>query len=277
MSHTAILTSLVALAFVVTGGLFGKTMVEKLLTELVMPSGLVWLMLIAVTYGTLVSRQRFMGTIALICLVAFTTFGNQYVSNTLIQSLEQPYIDQPPVEPGDVDVVVVLGGGTLTDLRGRAQLGTSGDRVAAAAQLYHASVKRSQALRIICTGEQVYRADPSDLDPREEARNCLVALGVAEEDVSTIGGANTYEEMQHLKEWIDQQPTGTQVGILTSAWHLPRAMRLAEARGIKAKPVPSDFKSYALAPSVGMVVPTSGCLFISTLGIKEYLARLVKR
>ena len=131
--------------------------------------------------------------------------------------------------------------------------------------------------QIICTGIQVYRSDPADLDPREESKNCLVALGVPEKDISTLSGANTYQEMQHLKEWIDGQDSTHRLGILTSAWHLPRAMRLAEARGIKAIAVPSDFRSQFLSPSVRMVVPTADSLLVSTATVKEYLAGWVKR
>ena len=277
MNHTAIFAALVALAFIATGGLFGKTMVEQLITEMAMPLGLLWLLLIAVTYGTLVSRQRFMALLAMTCLLLVTAFGNQYVANALTHSLERPYLDQAPIQPGDVDTVVLLGGGTVSDLRGRSHLSSSGDRVAAAARLYHAAVAKGVTPQIICTGIQVYRSDPADLDPRDESKNCLVALGVPAENISTLPGANTYQEMQHLKEWVDGQTSAHRLGILTSAWHLPRAMRLAEARGIEAIPIPSDFRSQFLAPSVGMVVPTAASLLASTAAVKEYLARLVKR
>jgi len=199
------------------------------------------------------------------------------VANTLIQSLEQPYLDQTPVQPSDVDTIVLLGGGTITDLRGRSQLARGGDRVAAAARLYHAAVAAGDTQQIICTGQQVYRSNPADLDPKDESKNSLIALGVAERDIATLDGANTYEEMQYLKEWVDRQPSGHRLGILTSAWHLPRAMRLAEARGIKAIAIPGDFRSSFLSPSVDLVVPTASSLETSTAAVKEYLASLVKR
>jgi len=78
--------------------------------------------------------------------------------------------------------------------------------------------------------------------------------------------------MQHLREWLGEQPEGHRVGILTSAWHLPRAMRLAEARGIEATAIPSDFRSAFIVPSVNMLVPTANGLEISTIAVKEYLA-----
>jgi uncharacterized SAM-binding protein YcdF (DUF218 family) len=277
ISHTAIFGALVALAFIATGGVFGRTMVEKLITEMVMPLGVLWLLLIAISYGTLVSRQRFMALLTMTSLVLLTVLGNQYVANALTHSLEQPYLEQSPVLPQDIDTIVLLGGGAISDIQGDSQLSFSGDRVAAAARIYHAGVDDGVAPRIICTGIQVYRSDPADLDPKDESKNCLVALGVAEENISTLPGANTYEEMQHLKEWIDAQKTARRLGILTSAWHLPRAMRLAKARGIEAVPIPSDYRTQFLAPSVGMVVPTTTSLFISTAAVKEYLAGLVKR
>ena len=77
MNHTAIFAALVALAFIATGGWFGRTMVEKLVTEMAMPVGLLWLLLIALTYGMLVSRQRFMALLTIACLLLLTAFGNQ--------------------------------------------------------------------------------------------------------------------------------------------------------------------------------------------------------
>ncbi len=277
ISHTAIFGALVALAFIATGGIFGKTMVEKLITEMVMPLGLLWLLLIAVTYGTLVSRQRFMSLLAITALLLMTVFGNQYVANALALSLEQPYLDQSPLLPEDVDTIVLLGGATVTNVGGRAQLSVCGDRVAAAARFYHAAAGKGVAPQIICTGIQVYRSDPADLDPRDESKSCLIALGIPEKNISTLPGANTYEEMQHLKEWVDGQTAEHRLGILTSAWHLPRAMRLAKSRGIAAIAIPGDFRSQFLTPSVGMVVPTVANLEISTIAVKEYLAGLVKR
>jgi len=77
----------------------------------------------------------------------------------LVQSLEQPYIDQAPPEPGDVDTVVLLGGGTTTNLQRRSQLAPNGDRVAVAAGLYHKALAAGATQKIMCTGQQVYRTD----------------------------------------------------------------------------------------------------------------------
>ena len=171
----------------------------------------------------------------------------------------------------------LLGGGTTTNLQRRSQLALNGDRIAVAAGLYHKSLAAGATQKIMCTGQQAYRADAADLDPKDESKNSLIALGVSEQHILLLDGVNTYEEMQYLREWLGHQPEGHRVGILTSAWHLPRAMRLAEARGIKATAIPSDFRSGFLVPSVNMVVPSANGLEMSTIAVKEYLARLVKR
>ena len=277
ISHIGIFAGLLGIALVGTYAGFGKTMLEKLVTELLMPAGMIWLGLIAIVYAALVCRQRATGIIALLCLVYATVAGNSFVSNALIQSLEQPYLDVELPRPGDVDTVVLLGGSTETNLHGAAQLNASGDRLAAAARFYHASAKSGFNPQIICTGKQVYRWDETDLDPCDESKNCLIALGVPQANIITMSGANTSQEMQYLKEWIAQQPRPPQVGIMTSAWHLPRAMRLAKSRGIEALPMPGDFKSILMPPQVNMVVPSSFCMQISSLAIKEYLAGMVGR
>ena len=64
------------------------------------------------------------------------------------------------------------------------------------------------------------------------------------------------------------------LGILTSAWHLPRATRLAESVGVDAKPIPCDFLSKPFKREPGLIVPTAENLRITQTVIKEYVARL---
>ena len=270
---------LVAVVVSSTWAAFGQTMVEKLATELLMPVGLIWLMLIIIVGVCCVARQGAVGFFAFAALVLLSVAGNGYVSNALVQSLEQPYIDQPPPAPDAVDIVILLGGGATTNLRGKSQLGASGDRIAAAARYYNAALDAGASPTIICTGSQVHRSNELDLDPNQESRNNLIALGVPEKNIQLLDANNTSQEMRNLKRWLDENADvqGKRVGILTSAWHLPRAMRLAKAQGIEATPMAGDFRSEFFAPSVGMVVPTAWGLQNSSIAIKEMLAGLVKR
>lgn len=271
--HMLLLAFLGALFVGAAGLVSGPTMVEKLLTALATPVGLVWLGLIVLVYFCILNRQSWPAITGFGCWLVLTVGGNQLVANWIANSLEAPFqdIDIFQVEP--FDTVVVLGGGTKTLQNGRSQLSSSGDRVATAARLYHAG----QVKRLVCSGTQTFRSTPKDLHPREEAAEILIGLGVPKEFVLQMKGENSSQEMANLKTWIDQFGAGGRVGILTSAWHLPRAIRLAESKGLEVHPIPSDFVSGPFAPSPRLVIPSGGNLMRTGQMLKEYLARVVAR
>ena len=200
-------------------------------------------------------------------------FGNFMTANELVKSLERPFLGFEPAALKPLDAIVVLGGGTTTNPNAQAQLARSGERVAMAAKLFLAG----KTERIICTGTQTYISSGDDLDTSAESKAVLVELAIDPDSIDTIPGANTYQEMQQLKKWLSQHPEARRIGIITSAWHLKRAMRLANATGIEATPIPADFLTRFPTVSPDWIIPSSGNLEYSTLAIKEYLAALVGR
>jgi len=173
----------------------------------------------------------------------------------------------------DLREVVVLGGGTDSRINGESQLSTAGDRIATAARMYHAQ----RVERLICTGSNAFQGSPLDLPPREEAAEVLVDLGVPSDRVIQLEGKNTSEEMKNLHAWLDAHQDCRRVGLLTSAYHLPRAIRLALSRGLELVPVPSDFLTEPFAPSPHLVVPGTDHLNTTHRALKEYLAWWVGR
>ena len=289
--HVLLLGFCGALLLGVTGVVSGPTMVEKALTGLITPIGLVWLALTLLVYFCLIQRQVWPALIGFFCWLTLTLCGNALIGGMLIQSLEAPYQDINVLELEPMDVVVILGGGTNQKPNGKPQLTFGGDRVRVAASLFH----RGLVDRLMCTGSQVYRSSDQDLDPREEASAILVSLGVPGESLLEMEGANknTSEEMQSLKKWLaDQekidiqktgrapesgQPNRPRVGIITSAWHMSRALRLAKANGLEVIPVPADFLSEPVVPSHNWVIPNGYYLNTTGLFVKENLARIVGR
>ena len=272
------------------GVVSGAAMVEKLLTALATPVGVLWLGLITMVYFCLLLRQAWPALIGFFCWLVLTLGGNAWVGGMLVRSLEAPYQDIDVLKLEKLDAVVVLGGGTNTRLNGIAQTTFGGGRITVAASLFHNGITD----RLICTGCQVYRTTPKDLHPREEAIEVLMSLGVPKESLLEMSGNTTYEEMESLKSWltnrksIDNQPTDPsgaeseepkplRVGVVTSAWHMTRALRLAESNGLELIPIPADFLSESFVPSPNWVVPNGYHLTISGMVIKEYLARIVGR
>jgi uncharacterized SAM-binding protein YcdF (DUF218 family) len=168
--------------------------------------------------------------------------------------------------------------------------------------------------RIICTGTAKPHTPPmvdfglrfdaaagfGESDPAEIGREILVALGVPPSRIIRSGGQNTTAEIQHLAAWLNDPPgaflapvTGDgesrdfqpvaspqaiRLGLITSAFHLPRAVRLAKARQLDFTPIPAD----SLVASrndrgIGICVPTASAGDHVAKIMKEWLARILGR
>lgn len=265
----------------VIGGTLGRDAAEKIGTAIFMPSGLVWLMLMALTIQLWPFRKKSErpagGLSALLCFVAYSLGGSGYVSEALAVALERPFVTVNPLNEPGTEYVIVLGGGGSLGANGRLQGNMSGDRMILAAQLYH----QYPSTKFICTGQRIASMNSTGVDPADTSRDILVRLGVPEESIELIGGKNTSEEMLNLGKRF--RNSGSSIGLLTSAWHLPRATRLAQRNGLKTVPLPSDFRSSPpeQTPTFGQRIEAlipNGAAFGSTWSFaKECLGMLLGR
>jgi uncharacterized SAM-binding protein YcdF (DUF218 family) len=276
-----ILMVCVAVFVTVIGITLGRDAAEKIGTALVMPGGLVWLSLIALWLHLLLRRRSDPNASgaygALVCLVLYSVAGSGVISGVLARQLEGPYVEINPLQSPVPDLIVVLGGGGMVGANGRYQGNASGDRMILAAQLYH----RSPGTRFLCTGQRIESMSSSAADPAEVSRDVLMRLGVPDASIELVGGRNTSEEMKHLAErFANSQQT---IGLLTSAWHLPRATRLARRNGLNTLPLPADFRSSppGIPPTIGQriegLIPNGGAFGSNWSFAKEYLGMLIGR
>ena len=249
----------------------GRFIFQKIATDLVMPYAIIW---VGLALGCLLSwpdQRRWLRFLCLALFVLHTAAGNGLLSQFLALSLERPYEKLDPLEEEPFELIVVLGGGTSEARNGDAQANRSGDRVVLAARMYHAGL----AKRIVCTGSRISGLSGDRLPPAEQAAEVLTGLGVAGEDIRQIGGVNTIQEMVHLADSI--QPD-ERVGLVTSAWHMSRALRLARAQGLHLVPLPADFiTEYQIVATPLSLIPTSEAAADTRLLLREYLARVVGR
>ena len=276
------LCTVFGVGLIVLGVTQDRNVVEKVGTALVMPSGLLWILLLALTLQLwMQKKQNHAGQpgriTAAACFVLFTIAGNGFIANQLAAALEADYLAIDPMKETPMDVVIVLGGGGGLGANGRLQGNSSGDRLILAAQLYHQKI----AKRFICTGQRIESMNATGVDPAESSRDILLKLGVPDSAIELAGGRNTSEEMQGLSKRF--QNSKSRIGLLTSAWHLPRAMRLANRNGLQPLPLPADFQT---APSVGgfttgqiveSMIPNGSALGGTWSIAKEYLGMLVGR
>jgi uncharacterized SAM-binding protein YcdF (DUF218 family) len=228
-------------SLVATGDAF---VLRKWLGRIAMPVSWFFVASIAASVWAWRARRPRLAWIATGVTSIYAAVGNPWLGNALVGSLEAPYVAAPDIGAGDAsqhfDAVAVLGGGTSQTPDGRPQLSASGDRIAVAARLYH----EGRTPRLLCTGSAVagyHRSGATNLGRDTVA--LLVGMGVPESAIVPIGGpTSTREEIAVLAALADKEGYA-RFGLVTSAWHLPRAMRSAERLGMSAVPIPADFKS----------------------------------
>lgn len=284
LPHIAILISILAILLVAIWLVAGRIMFEKTLQSILSPVGFVWIGLFLVFYLSALHRARGPCLISLFVWLILTIAGNSVVSNRLVQSLESKYPQSAIAEYPSFDVVLVHGGGVGTSPNKSPQLRRSGDRLLMAARLF----KSGKVKKIVCSGTYGLPPYAGELSQAEAMANILTELGVPQENIAQIDGANTLQEAQAFDRWLDRENqlgendssisrADMKIGIITSAWHMPRAMRLSESVGIKATAIPCDFIGKPFSRDPGLIVPFADNLHTTHLVVKEILASMVGR
>lgn len=167
----------------------------------------------------------------LLFLFSFTTFG--YL---LITPLEQRF--ERPAEPVRIDGIVVLGGGMdgeVNSVRGGFELNRSGDRFVETLRL---ALRHPEAKIVIAGGPAaLVQQEPEAL----AGKRFFEAFGVASERILIDDQSrNTEENAQFAKE-LAGVTDGQSWLLVTSAFHMPRAVGLFRKAGFPAVPWPADY------------------------------------
>lgn len=199
---------------------------QKTVSRLLMPSGvllqLLWLAAVWDVYRRAWSRAA----LAFATLLLFAGAGAKAVGAQLVGALEAelPALGGTASSTAALDAVFVLGGGTHRAQTGQIELGRAGDRVRLAAALYHAG----RTPRLVAAG----RSFTDGRDLAAETVTLWLQMRVPRDAILTLSKpVNTSQEMKALAT-LAQAEGWTRVGVVSSAWHLPRAMALARRAGL---------------------------------------------
>lgn len=221
---------------------------KKVVAHLLMPAGLLWLGLFAMSVWPGLGR----GTrIAVLAVFAFCSFaGSPYAGVWLLRMLERPFYPlEQPVEK--LDLLVVLGGGTAMSPGGRPALGNHGDRITRPVVLFSEGLVGT----LVTTGRSITE-DSADRLLSRETSLLWQAMGVpADRIVELSEPRNTSEELAAVAKLAKEHPEWKRIGLCTSASHLPRALKEAKKQGLAPVPVPCDFRSGPMIFSPMYLVP----------------------
>ncbi|MEZ4462251.1 MAG: YdcF family protein [bacterium] len=164
----------------------------------------------------------------------------------------------------------MLGGG-VTGGGDYAQLTDSGDRAIVGARMY----RRGLTKTLVTSGSSI--PGLGTYVNVAEATTVLKDLGVPDDAILRMPDPkNTSEEMRSFSAMVAQKQW-KRVGVVTSAFHMRRAMRLAQANQLDVHPLPSDYKANVTYEGVLSWVPDGAGFLMVQKACWEYLGAAVGR
>ena len=243
---------------------------SNMLEPLVLPTGIIGLLLV----GTTVYGWRRSGTwvlrwaLVLVCAIYFL-FAAAPVATLLAWSLEYPFIALE--EPTAPTAIIILAGAASvpTSPKERAELNRAAfRRLWRGAELYRNVGGR---IPVVYTG-QPREVPPGVRNEADLAREVVLRGGILPEHFWLEGESrNTFESAVNVKTLLAGRGVSGPVALVTSAWHMRRAVAAFSKQGLAVLPVPCD-RIGGGRWSLSAFLPTYEALSASSITIREWVA-----
>jgi uncharacterized SAM-binding protein YcdF (DUF218 family) len=249
---------------------------SKLLTFLINP--LFWLMggLLWALFTRNTQRQRQL----LISVTAATWFlGNPWITNEVLLQWETsptPFADIPQQQ---YKAAIVLMGMTQDSKspKDRVYFMRGADRLLYAIRLY----REGKVKKIIISGAYINnKLTAFTAEGANNIRTTCHMAGIPDEDILTEEvSLNTYENALYTAQLLrENNINGAECILVTSAFHMPRAIRCFQKQGIKALPFAADFYSEDRFFDIGrMFLPSAAAIDRWNILFKEWVGLIVYR
>jgi len=247
---------------------------SKVISQLLLPpGGLILLAMIGVIFW----RRVWGRGLVILALIMFWVLSTEPVRDALSKPLEFAY---PALRLNDAELeqvhaqdtaIVLLGGGIYAnapeyngsdELRSYAMMRT----------LYAAHVAKRTGLNVYATGG-VPLLQGNDAEG-DVMRRWLIRLGVSEEKVFVESHANnTWQNATYIKKLL--AGIGVEnIILVTSAWHMPRAVWCFESQGFNVMPAPTAYLTSQQDYDMRSFVPRWTVFSDSGQALHEYLGLL---
>lgn len=189
----------------------------------------------------------------------------------LMASLENDFRPKAMSVLPKADAIVVLGGATRGDTHwsSMADLNSAADRLTHAVSLY----KAKKAPLVLLSGGSTTGSRPE----AEQLRDYLVLMGLPERALLMERQSLDTQQNARYSAVVLQAKKVQKILLVTSAYHMRRAVPLYERQGFEVIPAPTDYQRLVGKPLVPRWLPTVDDLWRSTAAIKEYVGFLYYR
>ncbi|HXD14770.1 MAG TPA: YdcF family protein [Xanthobacteraceae bacterium] len=207
-------------------------------------------------------------------LVLIALAGLSPLGNALLLPLEQRF---PPWDAsrGPPDGIVVLGGAISPDVsaaRGVVALDEAAERITAAAEL----ARRYPNARIVFAGGSSALVFEEGAEAAFAVRE-LEALGVAHDRIAAEEQSRNTIENAVFSRLIANPKPGERWLLVTSAYHMPRAMAVFRAAGFPVEPYPVDWRTRGPIDVVRPFVSLGDGLRRTDTAVHEWIGLLAYR
>lgn len=236
--------------------------IKKLVSALLGPLAVSGLLLLAGAWrlrrGHKRSGRALVGAAIAICYLGATPL----VGGLLIAPLENPYPPYHPSAGSQIRYIVVLGSyySPSDEIPVTASLGNEGVvRITEGIRLY----KQLNAARLVLSGGAPQGQVASALGYQRMARE----LGIPDSDLIVLDKPrDTAQEAQAVAATLGTEP----FLLVTSASHMPRAMRLMAQAGVRAIAAPTGQRAATQQPGWRLLIPRADGLQMTERALHEY-------
>jgi uncharacterized SAM-binding protein YcdF (DUF218 family) len=228
--------------------------------------GLLGLVLLATQWAR-AGRRLMVLSIVLLAIAGFSPLGNW-----LLYPLEQRF---PPWDAaqGAPDGIIVLGGSIDADLseaHGGAVVRSAADRILAAAAL----ARRYPDARIMFTGGSANLIS-NDAREADYAGALFESLGVAKSRLTMERRSRNTRENAEFTKALAAPKSGERWLLVTSAFHMPRAMGLFRKAGFTVEAYPVDWRVGARGDLLAFSPIADAGFGRTDTGLREWIGLLV--
>ncbi len=244
-------------------------LISKAVSQLLLPPG--GPVLLGVV-GLVFWKQRWGRGLILLSFASLWLLSSEPVRDMLTRPLEfrYPVLDLNRVKT-DGTAIVLLGGGiyeNAPEYGGSDELG----RYALMRTVYAADIARKSGLDVYATGGRPL--SQSDEPEGEIMRRWLLKFGIAEQYLFAETVADTtWENAAYMQKMLSAKGVH-RVILVTSAWHMPRAVWCFESHGVDVVPAPADFLTEQEPYDLRSYLPRWTVLNDSGQALHEYLGLL---
>ena len=244
-------------------------LVSKAISQLILPPAS---LIILILVGVIFSKKVWGKPLIILSVSVLWLLSTEPVRNALTNSLEfQHSILQMESIPKSNAAIIVLGGGiqeNALEYQGNDEL----THFAMMRTIYAAKVAETNDLPVYTTG-----GTPLSKDTEAEAdimKSWLIWFGIETSRIHSENQANTTWENAVLTQSLLENEGLNTVILVTSAWHMPRAVWCFEQQGLTVITAPTDFLTEQKAYDIRSFLPRWNVLNDSSYALHEYLGLL---